>query len=42
MPQDNQRIDNQRAENTGGVSDSQRIIDAGVRCFADAGPVGTN
>jgi hypothetical protein len=24
------------------VSDSQRIISAGVRCFADAGPVGTS
>jgi hypothetical protein len=24
------------------VSDSQRIINAGVRCFADAGPVGTS
>jgi hypothetical protein len=24
------------------VSDSQRIIHAGVRCFAEAGPAGTN
>jgi hypothetical protein len=24
------------------VSDSQRIINAGVRCFSDAGPVGTS
>jgi hypothetical protein len=24
------------------VSDSQRIINAGVRCFADAGPAGTS
>ena len=24
------------------VSDSQRIINAGVRCFADAEPVGTS
>jgi hypothetical protein len=24
------------------VSDSQKIINAGVRCFGDAGPVGTS